>query len=295
MPVVRRTSQAVFGVLLIAGGAWVSARQAPVLPYEPPKQFGASITGAFEGWFVNPDGSHNFLVGYFNRNLKQAQDVPIGPNNRIEPGGPDLGQPTHFEPRRRTGVFIVQVPKSFPADQKLTWTLTVNGQTTQIPLRLHRDYNVNPFSEIAIGNTPPVLTVGATGTKLQGPVALLSKAPVMTTTVGTPLTLTASVDDDGKFASATMAPVTDKRSPVNLHWAKYRGPGPVVFEAAAVKLQVTKGGNINEPYSATGSTTATFSVPGEYALVLLATDYSGEGGNGEVCCWTNAYVKVTVK
>src|SRR5688572_14416921 len=75
--------------------------QAPVLPYEPPRAFGGSITGAFEGWFDDPDGSHNFLVGYLNRNLKQAQDVPIGPDNRIEPGGPDMGQPTHFLPARK--------------------------------------------------------------------------------------------------------------------------------------------------------------------------------------------------
>jgi hypothetical protein len=295
MSLVRRSSQLACGVLLIAGGAWVSAQQAPVLPYEPPRQFGASITGAFEGWFDSADGTHNFLVGYFNRNLKQAQDVPIGPNNRIEPGGPDLGQPTHFEPNRRTGVFIVQVPKSFPADQKLTWTLTVNGQTTQIPLRLHRDYNVNPFSEIAIGNTPPIVKLGGSTVGVQGPVALLSKAPVMTAVVGTPLTLTAAVDDDGKYASATMAPVTDNRPPVNLRWKKYRGPGVVTFESANLKLQVSKGGKLNEPYSATGTTTAKFSAPGDYALLLLATDYSGEGGNGEVCCWTNAYVKVTVK
>jgi hypothetical protein len=69
----------------------------------------------------------------------------------------------------------------------------------------------------------------------------------------------------------------------------------VTFDSADVKLQPTKGGKINEPYSASGTTSATFSAPGEYALLLLATDYSGEGGNGEVCCWTNAYVKVTVK
>jgi hypothetical protein len=103
------------------------------------------------------------------------------------------------------------------------------------------------------------------------------------------------VDDDGKFASATMAPVVGNRSPVDLNWTKYRGPGTVTFEAAQPKLQVSKGGQINQPFSATGTTTAKFSAPGEYALMLLATDYSGEGGNGEVCCWTNAYLKVTVK
>ncbi|MBL8137749.1 MAG: hypothetical protein JNL48_14075 [Acidobacteria bacterium] len=295
MTVVRHASQFLCGVLLLAGGAWVSAQQAPTIPYEPPKQFGTSITGAFEGWFDSADGTHNFLVGYFNRNLKQAMDVPIGPNNRIEPGGPDMGQPTHFMPHRRTGVFVVPVPKTFTADQKLTWTITVNGQTTQIPLRLHRDYNVNPFSEVAVGNTPPIVKLAANGVAIQGPVALLGKAPTVTATVGTPLTLSASVDDDGKFASATMAPVGGNRSPVNLRWTKYRGPGGVTFEAAEPRLQVTKGGEINKPFSGTGTTTAKFSAPGDYALQLLATDYSGEGGNGEVCCWTNAYLKVTVK
>ncbi len=92
-----------------------------------------------------------------------------------------------------------------------------------------------------------------------------------------------------------MAPVKDGRSPVNLHWLKYRGPGTVTFDPADPKLQVSKGGGVDEPFSATGTTTAKFSAPGEYALMLLATDFSGEGGNGEVCCWTNAYVKVSVK
>jgi len=29
-------------------------------------------------------------------------------------------------------------------------------------------------------------------------------------------------------------------------------------------------------------------------LQVTANDYSGEGGAGEVCCWTTALVKVTV-
>jgi hypothetical protein len=293
--VFRRTALSASAVLLLLGGVRVPAQQPPVLPYDPPRQFGASVTGAFEGWFDNADGSHNFLVGYFNRNLKQAVDIPIGPNNRIEPGGPDMGQPTHFLPARRTGIFLVQVPKAFTTEQKLTWTLTINGQTTQIPLRLHRDYNVNPFGDVAIGNEPPVLKLSETGPTIKGPVATLDEASTMTATVGTPLSLTVWVDDDGKFASATMAPVTDGRSPVDLHFAKYRGPGAVKFDATTPKLQVAKGGAINEPFSARGTVSATFEAPGDYALHVLATDYSGEGGNGEVCCWTNAYVKVTVK
>ncbi|MGD1095663.1 MAG: hypothetical protein ABSB35_27180, partial [Bryobacteraceae bacterium] len=71
------------------------------LPGEPFHNAGNSITGALEGWFPNPDGSFSILVGYYNRNLQQAIDIPIGASNRIEPGGPDRGQPTHFLPGRQ--------------------------------------------------------------------------------------------------------------------------------------------------------------------------------------------------
>ncbi len=94
----------------VAVGAAVAAQQ---LPDAPAKGFGTSITGAYEGWYDNPDGTHTFLVGYYNRNIKQAMDIPIGPNNHIDPGGPDMGQPTHFLPGRQTGVFSITVPKSF--------------------------------------------------------------------------------------------------------------------------------------------------------------------------------------
>ena len=92
-PVVRLSVAVV--VSGFAAGVLLSGQQ---LPNEPPRQFGSAVTPAFDGWFDSPDGSHNFLVGYLNRNSKQPIDVPIGPNNRIEPGGPDLGQPTHFLP-----------------------------------------------------------------------------------------------------------------------------------------------------------------------------------------------------
>src|SRR5437667_12881930 len=86
-----------FCVVLVAGSVLLPAQQ---LPSEPQRQFGTSITGAFEGWFANADGSRSVLIGYLNRNNSQALDIPIGPNNRIEPGGPDRGQPPHFPPGR---------------------------------------------------------------------------------------------------------------------------------------------------------------------------------------------------
>ena len=45
--------------------------------------------------------------------FKEALDIPVGPNNRIEPGDPDQGQPTFFEIGRQWGVFVIKVPKDF--------------------------------------------------------------------------------------------------------------------------------------------------------------------------------------
>src|SRR5215217_4441012 len=96
---------------------------------------GLQVFPAIEGWGPLKDGTNAIQVGYFNRNKEQVIDVPIGPNNRIEPGGPDMGQPTHFEPGRHYGVFTIPVPKDF-GNKKLTWTLVTNGQTTQVQLSL---------------------------------------------------------------------------------------------------------------------------------------------------------------
>ena len=119
-------------VTLVTGAVLVAGQQ-PTLPGEPQHQFGASVTPAFEGWFNNKDGSKSLLIGYFNRNLNEDIDVPIGPNNRIEPGGPDLGQPTHFLPGRQWGMFTVAAPRDFKPADKFVWSITSNGQTTQIP------------------------------------------------------------------------------------------------------------------------------------------------------------------
>src|SRR5262245_58430902 len=118
------------------------------LPLEPNRERGQSVTPAFEGWFRNADGTTTLLIGYYNRNSKEAIDIPVGPNNRIEPGGPDMGQPTHFVPRRQFGVFTITVPRDF-ADKKLTWTLTANGETIAVPLSAHVAYEVAPYRDAA--------------------------------------------------------------------------------------------------------------------------------------------------
>ena len=86
-PIRSSAGRLVAGVLFVAG-MLVSAQS---LPNEPRRTSGAGVTAAFEGWFRNTDGSFSFLVGYYNRNQTQELDVPVGPNNQIEPGGPDRG------------------------------------------------------------------------------------------------------------------------------------------------------------------------------------------------------------
>ena len=53
---------------------------------------GQTVAPAFEGWEKNPDGSYNMVFGYFNRNLDEHLQVPVGADNNIEPGGPDQGE-----------------------------------------------------------------------------------------------------------------------------------------------------------------------------------------------------------
>src|SRR6188768_3579068 len=130
--------------LALITSAWAVSVPAQQIS-EPQRGFGASITGAYEGWFDNADGSHNFLIGYLNRNFTQPVDVPIGVNNRMEPGGPDRGQPSHFLPGRQTGVFMITVPKEFGPKERIVWSITVNNQTTSNPFWLNPDYQVSPF------------------------------------------------------------------------------------------------------------------------------------------------------
>jgi hypothetical protein len=271
---------AVACVLMTAG---FSARQ---LPLEPPKESGVGITPAFEGWYQNPDGTYTLLLGYFNRNTKQVIDVPIGPNNRIEPGGPDLGQPTYFETRRQWGVFTIKVPADF-GNKRYTWTIVANGKTASIPVGLIKDYQVEPYKDMAMGNEPPTIKFEENGKPFQGPP--MTTAASYNATVGTPLTLTVWVADDLKGepdAGAASAAIAQRQPPVRLSWHKFRGPGDVTFADANVKIDAEAGGK--------ATTTATFSAAGNYVLRAQVNDRTGDGGGGFQCCWTNAHVKVTV-
>lgn len=277
----------VFALALLASAGVISAQQI----HEPFRGFGASITPAYEGWFTNADGTHSFLIGYLNRNMNQAIDVPIGPANRIEPGGPDLGQPSHFLPGRLTGMFLITVPKDFSKTQRLTWTITANGQTNSIPFWMNDLYEVSPFTDIAVGNKPPMLKFDPAGPVIQGPIGLIARAIPRTATMAAGMTLPVWASDDAKFSSGSNAPQRNPPPPVILHWSKYRGPGAVTFDKANPPFEKIDG---TAAFNGKSTVTAKFSAPGEYVLHVLAEDFSGTGGGGEVCCWTTQMVKVTV-
>jgi hypothetical protein len=253
---------------------------------EPPHDSGQGITAAYEGYFENPDGSLSILFGYYNRNLKQEFDIPPGPDNRIDPGGPDRGQPTHFLLGRQWGVFTVTVPKGF--NQKFTWTLTANGKTTSVPANMNPLYLLAPFKD-ATGDTPPFIGFSEAGPFVQGPAG---QSISVKTTWPNPAPLMFWVADDANVAPGQRRPST---LPVTVTFSKFRGPGLVTLTPE--RPQVEKAEFKAPPIATfTGKVTAsaTFSEPGEYILRVVANDWTGVGGAGFQCCWTNAQIKVYV-
>jgi hypothetical protein len=274
-------------LVLVAGFAvspFVLAQAPPkTLPLEPQRERGTSITPAYEGWYPNDDGSFSLLLGYYNRNTKEALDIPVGPNNRIEPGPVDQGQPTHFESGRQWGVFVVKVPKDF-GTKTLTWTIVANGESNSIPFTLNKGYPISPYKELGMGNQPPVLAFAQGGAKFTGPP--LAVAATFTGAVNQPVPISVWVEDPkvtGEGAGGGRG-FTASVATISLH--KFRGPGKVTFDKARIPAQ--KQGEMI-------TANATFSAPGDYQLRVQANDESGEGGGGFQCCWTNAYIKVSVK
>jgi hypothetical protein len=260
---------------------------------------GEGITGAYEGWFANPDGTFSLLLGYFNRNTKESLDIPIGPENNMQPGGPDRGQPTHFLPGRAWGFFVVKVPKDF-GQTKLIWTLAAHGRTTQIKPSLKPEYEISPFTSAAdVGpdaDTPPTLRFQdfkEQGPMVQGPQGLWTKH---TTKVNQPLPLMIWVSDDGKwFSNSGAKPRNLGPIPVTVTWSKFRGPGTVTFSKEKPVVEKLDAGDPKFVFNGKAATNVTFSEAGDYVLHVTINDYSGEGGGGGFqCCWSNGFVNVTV-
>jgi hypothetical protein len=224
--------------------------------------------------------------GYLNRNYLEQLHVPIGPENSIEPGGPDHGQPTNFYTRTNRNLFSDVVPKDF-GRQELIWTVTANGKTEKAFGWLQAEWEIDPAGGARTGgrtdeeyvkNQPPVLALDPVS-----PVTLPAKA-----------TLSASLTDDGLPKPRRRKPAIGQETPPllqseteapinvpalggvtrgaaaaaqarvqapNVSWIVWRGPAGVVFEPPRAV-----------PEDGKTTTTATFTQPGEYVLRARASD-----------------------
>ena len=195
----------------------------------------------------NKDGSYTLYFGYMNTNWLQEFDIPVGAENTFSPGPADLGQPTHFYPRRNPFLFTVKVPKDFGTSE-LVWTLTANGVTRKTYGSLKSDYLIDPqVISTEVGgengslandlrhNMPPDL-------KVEGPLTRTVK-------VGQPLSIVAIAGDpdnlpprrDGKpqpgVMKAARAPLTPR-------------PGPAPNSPAVVLSPAGVGRGVGRPRAA---------------------------------------------
>lgn len=253
------------------------------MPLAPPSMKGLTVTPVFEGWYRNPDGSASLSFGYFNRNLGEAIDIPLGPDNYFEPGPANRGQPTNFQPRRHWGVFAVNVPADF-GYERLVWTIRIHGETFAVPGSLNRDWEIDALQgEAGSGNIPPTIRIDADGAEGIGPAGIVGGP--LSTTVNRPLAVAVWAADDGKASGAVRDPGQDGQ-PVTLAWFKHQGPGDVSFSEQSQEVAWLGG---------EAKTMVTFSEPGNYILRVRANDASGVARAGYAqCCWTNGFVSVIV-
>ena len=237
-------------VALVALAAAAAGQEVDLPDTQIQYNHGMHVAPIYEGWTRNEDGSFDVWFGYLNRNWEEQLHVPVGPDNRIEPGGPDHGQPTVFVPRRRFGravqrretmVFSVRMPSDWSAEQEVVWTVTANGRTDRaIGLFLPIYELPGPRGE----NMPPQLSVP------------VSKASAR---LQDSLELHAAVSDDGEMER--------RRGNSTMRWVHYRGPGHVTFTPPSTPFPQEPG-----PVEVEATTIATFSEPGTFVLRALAYD-----------------------
>jgi len=242
---------------------------------------GQNVVPAYEGWEENPDGTFNMVFGYFNRNLDERLDIPIGPDNSLEPGGPDRGQPTHFLPRRNRFLFRVKVPRDF-GQKELVWTLTAYGQTEKAFGTLRPEYVLDDI--IVMRDTG---FFGQHGKERENkpPVVKIEGDARRTVFLGQPLTLTALATDDGiprPRPTPLQLPARYTAIGLRVAWFVYRGPGKAVTFAPE-QFKVYPDYRSNSPWTPGWSppplpadgkfpVTVTFSAPGTFVLRVMAHD-----------------------
>ena len=275
---------------VVASPATVQAQDEAQAQDRPGREL--SIAPAYEGWEQNDDGSFNLVFGYMNRSW-DAVNIPIGLDNRIEPGDPDRGQPTHFQPRRNRHVFRIRVPADF-GDQELVWTLVSHGETERAYATLHPDYFLD---DLAIMNNNGAGGPAGGAYDIFGnerPVLKVEDPSVRRTTVGEPVVLRARASDDGVPKTRDLpaprigapppgAGTPDSASGLRVAWIVYRGGDAVSFDPPQFQVWEDHRAGADSPWApgwktpeppedGTWVVEATFHKPGAYVIRCLAHD-----------------------
>jgi hypothetical protein len=273
--------------LILLVGLIVTAHGQEVAMSEFKFNSGQSVQPAYEGWTRNPDGSRSMWFGYLNRNWEETPDIAAGPNNGFGAGSEDLGQPTHFLPRRQAFVFKVDVPADWPVDKDLVWTVTANGATLKAFGSLWPVWEIDEQTMSANNGGRTARTFGE---PLNHPPAIASPLPAQKAVAGQPLTLVLPVKDDGLPTPEIRARGTGgprgrgtppnaappdpfaeaARGQFRVKWVQYRGGGKakITPEESAV-LGADGNPSLTEGKS---STRVTFDRPGTYTLRAYAMD-----------------------
>ena len=239
---------------------------------------GGPVVPFFEGWHDNPDGTYELVFGYWNINTEEVLDIPLGPDNFIEPSEFDGMQPTHFLPppegdRRHWSVFTVTVPADF-GTRDVVWTLRSEGEAYSVPGRLTSShYALEGWDQPARLNVAPVLRFGAEGPEVRGFSGILSGPISVRAGSAVPVTVSTAHEN----------PYREDARPIILRWMQHQGPGVVTFREPTIELG-TEGGEVTNEVR--------FSAPGKYQLRILA--YSTINDFQFFCCWTNGFLEFDV-
>ncbi len=280
------------------------------LSLAPPE--GLPIIPVLEGWIANADGTTSFSFGIINRN-EHALDIPVGEANYIEPAKYDGQQATHFPPGRTTGAFAITVPASEQDNDVWWYVQTGNSEVLKVPGRRGASaYELDFIRPRPQGALQPLVGVGESGTQAAGLSAMTVDYPRNPAQVGVPVELIINATDPA--VRDTSDPRFGEPLDMGVTFYKFQGPGNVEFtrhpdfetetenpfdeDDPRARFFRPPGANeldIGGP-SGVGRVYVTFDTPGEYVISAKVDIHSApDSSNGDQCCWTNVYQRVTVE
>jgi hypothetical protein len=268
-------------------------------PLASRKASGDLIGPMFNGWIKNPDNSVTMIFGFVNRNREEIVDIPLGPNNYIEPAMFDGAQPTHFPVYKRPGfvgiqergVFAVTLPPEM-ADTEVVWTIKHQGFNYSVPGRTSSTAYEMSAGEQALGSLNPSIRFDMKGDKVSTNREGIY-ADKLTASVGKPVTLTAYAQDRGNRSD--YEEMDQLIFPLGTEWIMHQGPAAPDFSVAKITGRERAAAGEGMSDWTTVQTDATFWEPGEYVVRLRVDNFEAPDSKFDnQCCWSNAYVPVTV-